>query len=255
MRWPLAVPPTLALVVAVWGLVTPSAGAQPAPDPALGEELFDSLCAACHGEDGLGVDDRGPSLEPEGAASADFVLRTGRMPMADVDMQPRRKPSPLEEEEIVALVAYVAAIGDGPDIPLVRPERGSLAEGSLLYQLNCAACHVASGAGAIIGTGGEAPSLMQSTPTQVAEAVLIGPGAMPVFGTFGPDELDDVAAYVQHLQEEGTTDADSLGGVGPVAEGLAAWLIGLIPLIALTRWIGRPDEARDEPVADEGGPA
>src|SRR5215207_5158215 len=77
MRWPLAVPPTLALVVAVWGLVTPSAGAQPAPDPALGEELFESLCAACHGEDGLGVEDRGPSLEPEGAASADFVLRTG----------------------------------------------------------------------------------------------------------------------------------------------------------------------------------
>jgi ubiquinol-cytochrome c reductase cytochrome c subunit len=77
--------------------------------------------------------------------------------------------------------------------------------------------------------------------------VLVGPGAMPVFGAFGPDELNDVAAYVQHLQREGTTDADSLGGVGPVAEGLAAWLIGLIPLVALTRWIGRPDEARDAP--------
>ena len=40
----------------------------------------------------------------------------------------------------------------------------------------------------------------------------------------------------------------SVGGsvhVTAVAEGLAAWLLGLLPIIALTRWIGRPHEGRD----------
>jgi ubiquinol-cytochrome c reductase cytochrome c subunit len=241
------VPPAMAAAMACWGIISPAAGAQPAPDDELGAQLYLEQCAACHAPDGSGVEDRGPSLEHEGAASADFVLRTGRMPLPDPDMRPRRKPVALDEEQIQALVRHVAAIGDGPDIPLVQTERGSLAAGSALYQINCAACHVASGAGAVIGGGGEAPSLMQATPTQVGEAVIVGPGAMPVFGSFGPDELNDVAAYVEHLQDERTTDSDSLGGVGPVAEGLVAWLVGLIPLIALTRWIGRPDEARDDP--------
>jgi len=29
-----------------------------------------------------------------------------------------------------------------------------------------------------------------------------------------------------------------------VAEGLAAWLLALVPLIALTRWIGSPHSGR-----------
>jgi len=33
-----------------------------------------------------------------------------------------------------------------------------------------------------------------------------------------------------------------------VAEGLAAWLLALLPLVALTRWIGTPHEGRDAPV-------
>jgi quinol---cytochrome-c reductase cytochrome c subunit len=257
-KWLLAVPPAMAAAVAAWGLVAPPAGARPATNE-LGEQLYLEQCAACHAVDGSGVDERGPSLEHEGAASADFVLRTGRMPLPDPDLRPRRKPVALDEDEIQALVRHVAELGDGPDIPLVQPDRGSVSAGSELFQIECAACHVASGAGAVIGGGGAAPSLMDATSTQVGEAIVVGPGAMPVFGELGPDEIDDVAAYVRHLQDEGTTDIDSLGGVGPVAEGLAAWLIGLIPLIALTRWIGRPDEARDDPAvpphdADEAAP-
>jgi ubiquinol-cytochrome c reductase cytochrome c subunit len=232
--------------VAIASLVQPPARAAAPPDEELGARLYASQCASCHASDGSGVDDRGPSLAEEGAASADFVLRTGRMPLAQPYMQTRRRPVQFTEEEIVALVAHVAAIGDGPDIPEVDTARGSLAAGSELYQLNCAACHVAAGSGAVIGGGLEAPSLMASSPTEVAEAVLVGPGAMPVFGAFDAQDLNDVAAYVEHLQEERTTSTGALGGVGPVAEGLAAWLIGLVPLLALCRWIGRPDPARDD---------
>jgi ubiquinol-cytochrome c reductase cytochrome c subunit len=196
------------------------------------------------------VEDRGPTLLTEGRASVNFVLRTGRMPLANPSVQPSRKPVRYSEEEIVALVDYAGAFGDGPDIPDVNADAGDLANGGLLYRLNCAACHVTSGAGAAIGGGREAPPLTKSTPTQIGEAILIGPGAMPVFDTFSGDDINDVAAYIRELQEQETTAPDDFGGAGPVAEGLAAWLLGLLPLIALTRWIGTPHEGRDAPIEE-----
>ena len=96
---------------------------------------------------------------------------------------------------------------------------------------------------------------MESTPTEVGEAILIGPGAMPVFGTFGAPDINSVARYVEELQAEKTTAIDDFGGAGPVAEGLAAWLLGLLPLIALTRWIGTPHEGRDAPLEEDAPPA
>lgn len=219
-----------------------------------GELLYETRCAACHARDGTGVEGRGPPLLEEGRAAADFVLRTGRMPLSDVDKQPRRKPSPFTEDEIVALVDHVGELGSGVDIPDVDPARGSVPNGAELYRLNCAACHVASGAGAVIGSGRTAPALTDSTPTQVGEAILVGPGAMPVFGALSDQDIDDIAAYVETLQEEGTTGAGALGGVGPVAEGLAAWLLGVLPLVALTRWIGSPQEQGDHEEAADGPP-
>jgi ubiquinol-cytochrome c reductase cytochrome c subunit len=58
---------------------------------------------------------------------------------------------------------------------------------------------------------------------------------------------------VQRLQEDDSTGATSLGGVGPVAEGLAAWTLGLGAIVALARWIGSPSDAAPDP--DPGGGA
>src|SRR5262249_32933155 len=154
-----------------------------------------------------------------------FVLRTGRMPMAHPEMEAQRGPTRFTNAEIEALVAYVAAFGDGPAIPEVDITKGDLARGARLYQLNCAACPVASGAGAAIGGGREAPNLMEATPTEIGEAIRVGPGAMPVFGSFSEQDVNDVAAYIHDLQQRQTTAPDDFGGVGPVAEGLAAWLL------------------------------
>ena len=188
------------------------------------------------------MDDRGPSLFTEGEASADFVLRTGRMPMANPHAQARRGPVRFSEEQILALVAFVGSIGTGPDTPVIDTGVGDVGNGGVLFRLNCAACHVASAAGAPIAAGRDAPSLALATPTEVGQAIVVGPGAMPVFGTLTPDEINDVATYVEVLTDEDTTSPSKFGGAGPVAEGLAAWLLGLIPLVALTRWIGRPRE-------------
>jgi ubiquinol-cytochrome c reductase cytochrome c subunit len=247
VKFLLAVPALPAVIVGISSLVAPeSRPAQTANS--LGAELYATQCASCHGVDGEGVEDRGPTLRTDGRAAVDFVLRTGRMPLAVPNIQPSRGAVRYSEEEIVALVDYAGAFGDGPDIPVVDPVAGDLAEGGVLYRLNCAACHVTSGSGAAIGGGFEAPDLMKSTPRDIGEAILVGPSAMPVFGSFSEQDIDSVAAYVDDLQRMETTGPDDFGGAGPVAEGLAAWLLGLLPLIALTRWIGTPHEGRDAPI-------
>ncbi len=246
--WLVALPVAVAGAAAVLGLVAPADGradAPQAPVENLGAELYATQCAACHGTDGTGVDRRGPPLTTEGRASVDFAVRTGRMPLPDPDMQARRRRVRYSEEQIQALVDYAGAFGSGPDIPVVEPDAGDLAAGGMIYRLNCAACHVASGAGAAIGESREAPDLMSSSPVEIGEAILIGPGAMPSFGSFSPEDINSVARYVGDLQERETTAASEFGGAGPVAEGLAAWLLGLVPLIAFTRWIGTPHEGRD----------
>jgi ubiquinol-cytochrome c reductase cytochrome c subunit len=241
--WP--IPPLAAALAAIFSLASPTPG-QAQPDPSsFGGTLFAAHCASCHGSDGTGITDRGPALTDEGRAAVNFVLRTGRMPMADPKMQATRGPVRFSEEEIVALVDYAGAFGDGPDIPNVDVAIGDLTAGGETFRINCAACHVASGSGAAIGGGREAPSLMKATPTEIGEAILIGPGAMPSFQSLQSSDINDVAAYVVDLQERKTTGPDTFGGAGPVAEGLAAWLLGLLPLIALTRWIGAPHEGRD----------
>ncbi len=256
MKLLLGVPAVAAAAVGLLSFGAVGGSAAPAAqDPVDGAVLFAGQCASCHATDGTGIEGRGPALTNEGAAAVDFVLRTGRMPMADPDAEATRGPTRYTEEEIVALVEHVAAFGDGPAIPDVDPSRGDLARGARLYQLNCAACHVASGSGAAIGGGRNAPDLMQATATQIGEAIRIGPGAMPVFGAFSDQDVDDVAAYILDLQNEGSTAPDDFGGVGPVAEGLAAWLLALLPIIALTRWIGRPHEGRDAPIDESAAGA
>jgi ubiquinol-cytochrome c reductase cytochrome c subunit len=241
---PVVVPIAIATVGFAWSLSTGAAAAGEDALP-LGADLFSTQCASCHGDDARGVTGRGPAIRDEGRGAVDFVLRTGRMPMADPGTETRRGPVRYTEAQIVSLVDFVGGLGDGPDIPVVDVARADVSNGGDLYRLNCAACHVASGAGAAIGGGRNAPSLMAATPTQIGEAIVVGPGAMPVFDSFEPQDIDDVAAYIGSLQRGDADGVNSFGGAGPVAEGLAAWLLVLLPLVALTRWIGTPHEGRD----------
>ncbi len=225
--------------VSVPGVASSMRSARPdASDAADGAELYATQCVSCHGPDGGGVDGRGPTLRVEGPAAVDFVLRTGRMPMADPGKQATRRPVRYTDLEIAALVDYIGGLGTGPAIPDVDPSAGDVANGGTLFRLNCAACHVATGSGSVIGGDRRAPALDRSTPTQVGEAIVTGPGAMPVFGQLSPADIDDIAGYLEALRAENPTGPRSLGGVGPVAEGLGAWLLALVPLVALTRWIG-----------------
>lgn len=221
-----------------------------------GRQLYLRSCAACHGPSGQGTA-QGHSLIGVGSASADFMLRTGRMPLSPpADVTQRRDPA-YGEADIEALVAYVGSLGGGPPIPNVVTSAADIPAGRALYDANCAQCHGPSGAGGAIGGGVTAPSLLQADPRTVAEAMRIGPNVMPVFAA---TEIDDqgaaaIAAYVEYLQH-----APSPGGVepplvGPVTEGFIAVVIGLGALILVLRWIapsrtGPPDHVVEPTSAD-----
>ncbi len=214
---------------------------------AAGEELYRTGCVSCHGVAGVGAPN-GPSIVDAGAASAHFYLTTGRMPHTGTrDDQASRKTPAYTAEEIEALVAYVASLGNGPPIPEVDPGAGDLQEGGELYRANCAACHSAAGAGGALSFGQNAPSLEEATPVQVYEAMLIGPGQMPTIGTtFSEEEMNSIVAYVEHLQRLEDPGGLSLGRVGPIPEGFVAIVIGTGATTLAVFLIGRRVDEDDD---------
>jgi ubiquinol-cytochrome c reductase cytochrome c subunit len=176
-----------------------------------------------------------------GPAAVDFMLSTGRMPLADPDEQPVRNPPKYSPEEIAAMVAYFASLGPGgPEIPVVTAEEGDPARGRQVYAANCLACHGAAAQGASVGGGAIAPSLGQSTPVQLAEAARIGPGVMPLFdeGVISEEDMDSLVRYVMSLRAGQDLGGLGLGHVGPVVEGLVGWLVGLGLLVVVIRLTG-----------------
>lgn len=220
----------------------PGGIAQAATPPQLidqGEVLFENSCASCHGIGGGGTS-LGPPILQSGAAGADFVLTTGRMPLEDPHRQPIRKPPAFDDDQISQITAYVASLGSGPEIPDVEITEGDLVEGQELYSANCAACHSSAGTGGAVGAGLEAPPLYSSTPVQLVEAMRIGPGAMPVFGeqTLSEEQANSIARYLVYLREVPDPGGLPMRRIGPIAEGFVAWIAGVGMFIAACRWIG-----------------
>lgn len=229
---------SLALGLAAVALALP---ADAAPQ-SRGRALFLEGCASCHGVDARGLEDRGPSLRGAGAAAADFYLWTGRMPLAEPTDEPERSEPAYPRRDIDALVEYIASLG-GPEIPEVRPERGDLELGLRLFAENCAGCHQIVGKGGVV-TGAAPPNLKEATPTQIAEAVRIGPYVMPRFDERHLDqhELNSLVRYVQLTKHPDDRGGWGIGHIGPVPEGLVAWLLAGTALVLVARLIGRRAE-------------
>jgi ubiquinol-cytochrome c reductase cytochrome c subunit len=204
-----------------------------------GKQLFGRYCATCHAPDARGTS-RGPSLIGVGALAADFYLRTGYMPLNQSGRQPRRSRLLLGPAEIDALVRYVASLGHGPGVPRPHPERGSVSEGMTLFRQHCAGCHQIVAQGGYV-THAVPPALGDATPTQVAEAVRIGPYVMPRFSTtaISNRQLDSIVRYVEYAKHPDNRGGWALGNIGPIPEGLVSWFIAGSVLLATCLVIGR----------------
>jgi ubiquinol-cytochrome c reductase cytochrome c subunit len=207
-----------------------------------GKKLYLEGCSSCHGLGAQGTD-YGPSLVGVGAASVDFQVSTGRMPMAAPGAQAPANHPIYNEEEISALAAYIASLAPGPAIPTAEQisyENADIAEGGILFRINCAQCHQAAGSGGALTQGKYAPSLMQSTPLEIYQAMITGPQNMPIFSdaTLPTEEKQAIIAYIMELQTMESPGGLSLGRIGPVAEGLFLWTAVFAALIAAAVWIG-----------------
>jgi ubiquinol-cytochrome c reductase cytochrome c subunit len=204
-----------------------------------GAFLYGRDCAWCHAPDGTGTP-RGTPLVGVGAASASFYLTTGRMPIDDPDQPVRRRAPSYDQAEIDALVAHVAAFGPGPPVPVVDPDAGDTGAGGVLYRRHCAQCHGSTGVGTALTFGVIAPSVHHSTPTQIAESMIVGPGAMPAFtDQFSPGDVADITAHVLYLQDPADPGGLPLARAGRIDEMLVAWAIGIGAILIGLRLIAR----------------
>jgi ubiquinol-cytochrome c reductase cytochrome c subunit len=248
----------LVLTGSLYATFAPSSSADSAKSDeqlvADGRQLFLVGCSFCHGQNGEGVetlegDQLGPTLAGVGAAAVDFQVGTGRMPMVQPGAQNPTKPQSYSQDEIDALAAYVASLAPGPAAPdpsdyslagLSQAEREeAVARGGQIFLTNCTACHNFAGKGGAMPRGGQAPDLSNTTARHIYEALLTGPGQMDSFsnGNLSPEEKRDVIAYLYSLRTQPHYGGFELGGMGPVSEGLFAWIVGIGGLVAFAAWI------------------
>ncbi|MDQ2992878.1 MAG: c-type cytochrome, partial [Candidatus Eremiobacteraeota bacterium] len=228
-----------------------------------GTQLYGMHCATCHGADLQGA--RGvPSLLTAGGAAVDFYLTTGRMPLADksadqavsapawriiaAGTQAYHVPALLNANQRAAINAYVSEHGTSTTpIPTVKLDPMKLQAGRQIFEANCEACHGAAAQGATAGYQWTALSLQASTPTQIGEALRIGPGVMPRFPPtqLSDDDVDAVATYVRYL----ATENQNYGGtvmwyLGPVAEGAVGAVVGVGFLFWVVYFTGTKADGR-----------
>ncbi|UFS60452.1 cytochrome bc1 complex diheme cytochrome c subunit [Subtercola endophyticus] len=250
-RHPLATVVLIAIGLAFTGggyaLFTSTATAQTdtsttttASSVAEGSKLFAANCATCHGMNLEGTS-AGPSLLGVGAASVDFQVGTGRMPLAMQGPQAMEKPPQFTAEQTQALADYVASLSPGPSIPTddQLTANGNATNGGELFRINCAMCHNVAGAGGALTEGKFAPDLTGVDSKYIYEAMLTGPQNMPVFNDHNitPEDKRDIITYLKYLQNNPSPGGFELGNLGPVAEGLFIWIFGIGAVVALTVWL------------------
>ncbi len=248
----------LMMTGALYSAFAPASAETTASDAAQvekGRELFLVGCSFCHGTNGEGVltengTQYGPALAGVGAASVDFQVGTGRMPLAQPGQQAPRKDVSYTQDEIDAMAAFVASLGPGPAVPdptqynlpedaTSDEQEAAISRGGQIFLTNCTACHNFDGQGGAMPRGGYAPTLRGVEPQYIYEALLTGPQAMPTFsnGNLTPDEKRDVIAYLTATSEQPSYGGFGLGSLGPVAEGLFAWIVGIGGLVGFAVWI------------------
>jgi ubiquinol-cytochrome c reductase cytochrome c subunit len=66
-------------------------------------------------------------------------------------------------------------------------------------------------------------------------------------GNLPVDEKRDIVAYLQSLQSNPQYGGFGLGGIGPVSEGMFAWIVGIGSLVGVAIWIAAHTARSSQP--------
>jgi ubiquinol-cytochrome c reductase cytochrome c subunit len=115
------------------------------------------------------------------------------------------------------------------------------ARGGELFRLNCASCHNFTGQGGALSSGKFAPPLAPASEDQIYTAMLSGPQNMDHFSDrqLNPEQKKDIIAYVKSVTDgQNDPGGNGLGDIGPVSEGLVAWVVGITACVGMALWLG-----------------
>jgi len=175
-----------------------------------GRATFATYCSQCHGSGAAGAEGYPNLLDNDWLWGGDietiaYTIRHGVRNTEDEDNahyseMPAFGDDYLEDEEITNVVAYVRSLSG------LENEHGDVAEGAVVFEDNCAACHMEDGTG---DRAQGAPNLTDaiwlygSTPEKIEHSVRVGPfGVMPAWGMnplFDDAKINAVAAFVHQL--------------------------------------------------------
>lgn len=208
--------------------------------PLRGEDVFMNRCASCHGINGEGSN-LAPSLRGVSNLMVDFQISTGRMPAtSDFNGQIVAVKGALTDKEREAVSEYVKRrFGDGNEAHPAQymPDKKLISEGGELFRRNCASCHNFAAKGGALSDGRFAVPI-NASPKQIYEAMMVGPGEMPIFNTLSESERRAVISYIHYvLQKNENQGGISLGRFGPVGEGAIAWIIIMVTIVGISVWI------------------
>ena len=172
--------------------------------------------------------------------------------MARQEAQAIRKPplptfDPGTEEgaaNLDALGAYIQANGGGPVVPAATGDACAATT-----RPAAASCSGSTAPRATTSPGAAARCRRASTPRrwtrhrrrQIYAAMLTGPQNMPKFTDrqLTPEEKKDIIAFIKSVEGDYNNPGGyPLGGIGPVSEGLIAFIVGLAGLIGFALWLG-----------------
>jgi ubiquinol-cytochrome c reductase cytochrome c subunit len=108
-------------------------------------------------------------------------------------------------------------------------------QGRELFLVGCSSCHGRNAEGVTTKDG----SQYGVTEKHMYEAMVTGPQQMPVFSddVLKPEEKRDIINYVKSLEENPGYGGFSMGALGPVSEGMFAWVVGIGALVGFAVWI------------------
>ena len=190
----------------------------------------------------------GPSLVGVGAAAVDFQVGTGRMPMAQPGAQALRKPPVYNHEEIEALggvrrLARPRARRSPTESDYDADRRRQRGRSSAAASSSAPTARPATTSPApaarcrAAGSPRASRASPRSTSTRRCSPARSRCRSSPTSVLTPEDKRDDHRLPEEASRRRPSYGGFALGSLGPVSEGLFAWLVGIGALVGFAVWI------------------